>query len=140
MATPRDFRRDLERFGQKVEAVLTEVYTEVALETRLQVAIRTPKKTGRAAGSWNLSAGSPDYRIKPATYNNPEGCIYDGNISTTGFRLGLSYYISNAIAYLPILNHGSSQQAPAGFIEATAQAVSAFVPQKVLYARRKIRV
>jgi len=135
MATPEAWRRQLNRWGRKVEDVLTDIPVELAIETRRRIAIRTPKRTGRAAGSWNASVGTPDYTTQPPTFNNVTGSVEAGRVNLSGYSLGRTIYVSNGIPYISDLNHGSSRQAPAGFVEATAQEVHVALPEIVRRVR-----
>ena len=101
MADPSDFRRDLMRAADKIENVLREIPQEIAIDVRLRVALRTPILTGRASASWNASAGSPDLTVKPESYLNPGGTPTQGNVNVRGGQLGTTYWVSNAIHYLP---------------------------------------
>lgn len=113
------FKADIERINKKLDNVLTDFYRETGLSIRNRVAWKTPIKTGRAAASWNASVGEPDLETKPVDYLNPAGAPMDGKKDLTGYQLGENIYISNGVPYIQALNHGTSQQAPAGFVEAT---------------------
>lgn len=82
-----------------------------------QVTISTPVDTGRARWGWNCSIGSPDLTI-PA-----EGKYsVDATRATTVFSVQAvkempDLFVANAVPYIGRLNAGSSQQAPARFVE-----------------------
>jgi len=77
------------------------------------VAEDTPIDTGKALSGWQASKSGPVYESNP-TITSPEGVK-----SAAKQKLGTSAkeaYVSNGVGYIGLLNHGSSQQAPAGFV------------------------
>lgn len=137
MADAKGFKDQLKRFGEKVEAVITEIPKETTKELRNRVAARTPILTGRASGSWNASVNTPNDTTKPETYMNPSGAPTDGIVDVDSGQLGDKYYVSNAIPYLPALNAGSSRKAPAGFIEQTVADLPVILPAVVRRVKAK---
>ena len=94
-----------------------------AKRMRTRLAVRTPYRTGRARAGWNLSADGPDFE---ETHDFSGGASLPrgeanraGNVDVGGYQLGGTLFISNGVPYIGILNSGSSQQAPANFIETT---------------------
>lgn len=138
--TPKEFKADLRRFNKKVEDVLVVVHKETTLAVRFAVANRTPILTGRASGSWNASAGTPNFIPKPEGYLNPGGAPYDGDVNLAGLQLGGITHVANGVPYIGGLNTGSSLKAPAGFVEATALDIEGLAPVIVRNSRRKVRV
>jgi hypothetical protein len=94
---------------------------------REAVAIRTPILTGRASASWNAAVGEANPAQKESPYNNPSGAPRDGIVQLDGFKLGDEIHVSNNRPYINSLNAGSSRKAPAGFVEATIEAIIARV-------------
>lgn len=137
MATPSEWRKQLNRWGEKLTAVLTDIPVELAKDTRTRIAERTPKRTGRAAGSWNASVNEPDYSYQPETYNDVPGSVQVGKVSLSSFSLGDKIYVSNGIPYISALNNGSSRKAPAGFVEAAAQEIHVSLPEIVRRVRAR---
>lgn len=135
--SPKEFRASLRRFGDKLTGVLTDIPKELAKSTRDRVAARTPILTGRASGSWNASVNTPDGEVKPEDYMNPTGAPTAGNVNVDDGKLGDTYHVSNAISYLPELNDGSSQKAPAGFVEMTAAEAPIVMPGIVAKVRAR---
>lgn len=101
----------------RFERAATEMFKEIGKETRIILASRTPVATGRASASWNVSMNTPNRAVQPATYFNPKNSVKDGKVELEGFRLGQKIWWTNALPYIYYLNHGSSKQAPAGFVE-----------------------
>jgi len=138
--SPREFVSDLKRFNAKVELVVSLVVKETAKSIRNQVAARTPINTGRASASWNVCVGTPNFRPKPASYNNPGGAALDGQVNLQGFTLGRTIHVANGVPYIGDLNAGSSLKAPAGFVEASVQTLPLQLPAIVTIVRRQINV
>jgi hypothetical protein len=116
--------RNLQLFDDAVAKLLKDLERATTLNTislalgiRGRLARATPVRSGRAAASWNLSAGDPDLSYKPEGYFNPIGCFEDGNISLAAYRPGTTLYITNAIPYIRRLNDGYSVQNAPGWID-----------------------
>lgn len=132
---------------------LPEVSSNMAkLATRLiieDLVLHTPVDTGTAISNWQVSLGSPLTEVIPALNPSVKGKTVKGrwqhsippditrqnNISiiliaannVLDFKQpGQDIFITNNLAYISILNQGSSEQAPAGFVDrarALAQSV-----------------
>ena len=86
----------------------------------------TPVDTGWARSNWVPQIGSP-FRGTAGTKEDAD----NGNIDASTTQKGLSsvvgsyqitmgpVYISNNVPYIKFLNEGSSQQAPAAFVQAS---------------------
>jgi hypothetical protein len=133
--TQAAYTRQIDLFCDKAQKVLTDVARTFALDYRDAVAAKTPILTGRAAASWNVSRGTPDYSVKSPDYNNPSSAPSDGNIDIEGVP-GTPFYVTNAIPYLPQLNNGSSTKAPAAFVETTYYEMLAKLPRIVMEVRK----
>jgi hypothetical protein len=122
MTQVRDLRLFFADWCDRIEEAVSDVTIDTALWFRETVAQRTPIKTGRAAASWNLRVGAIDHSVAPLDYYNISDPWREGNIELRRAKLGTTaVYVSNSIGYIGRLNAGSSQQAPAGFIEATLE-------------------
>jgi hypothetical protein len=88
-----------------------------------QVIISTPVDTGRARNGWNITIQAPSMTVPP------EGKYSMPNIEEHGLSTIISVtpdqviYITNRVPYIENLNKGSSQQAPARFVELAAERV-----------------
>lgn len=91
----------------------------------------TPRDTGWAAANWVPSIGAPNLipQLEDPSPVDVAGAARQGAssaaaLSSYSIEQG-STFVSNGVPYLPKLNDGHSQQAPAGFIEASVvQAVA----------------
>ena len=70
----------------------------------------TPRDTGAAAASWNISINVPNYQFDPQKKSNT---LYDIN----NINIKDSLYISTGCPYMNRLNNGWSQKAPINFIQ-----------------------
>jgi hypothetical protein len=81
----------------------------------------TPVLTGYARGNWQSSLRAP--ATQPISFLDPTGSAAVSRIRLTAssYSLGDTLYIVNNAPYIGKLNRGSSQQAPAGFVEASVR-------------------
>jgi len=103
------------------------------LEIHAQLVTTTPVDTGHASSNWVPSVGAPNRGIvgSPASPDRASAQTALAEIVAAGGTDG-DLYISNNVPYINRLNAGSSDQAPAGFVE-TAVSVGLAI------ARRKFR-
>ncbi len=113
-----DFRSQLNKAYQvKVEDKLRDAVIDAALILQGQLIQRTPVDTGRAKSNWFVDIGKPDTKQVEAGYAN----VSEGAVRIEGYQLSTTAFISNNLPYIKPLNQGSSQQAPAGFVEGSIQ-------------------
>lgn len=78
-----------------------------------------PVDTGHAANNTVPSIGTPYGEVDGSNESPSRAAQQAGVVSVaTGYKLPQIGYISNNVPYVPKLNDGWSQQAPAGFIQA----------------------
>lgn len=94
----------------------------VALEALGRIIRRTPVDTGRARGNWNVAVGQLDRSTDDAARDHSgRQAIQRGQTVILGeFRAGQILYITNSLVYVPLLEKGSSRQAPEGMVAVTA--------------------
>lgn len=133
------FERRMQELGERIHrnfSTLVKQTTDAIQEYEIN---GTPVKTGRARNGWrvgvNSSDDSPPDMIGPF---DPSGNTrIDANRAIIASEpLGTRFFITNNVPYMPDLNDGSSQQAPAGFIE-KAEAIAR---AKVMTFRRLVDV
>lgn len=123
--TAKQFEAALKRIAKGIEQGAENYTARVALRTRDVVADRTPIDTGRASGSWNLAAGTPDTSTLPENFNQSRDASIAlnapllGRIDINGFRLGVPFFVSDHVPYIGFLENGSSRQAPNGMVGVT---------------------
>ena len=96
-------------------------YRAIAFEYYKRITIKTPRKTGRAAGNWQISINQPppgeNERLLPAenTFSGREAA----KLSKSKVVKFPEIIISNALAYILPLEYGHSGQAPSGMVRVT---------------------
>ncbi|MGI4260847.1 hypothetical protein ACR2VJ_27540 [Klebsiella pneumoniae] len=121
------------------ESISTHV-AEIALEIHADLVENpptgTPIDTGWASVNWWMKTGSA-----PTGNDGPSGNVASrqagqqaGIAELASYRIGSgqSVWITNGVPYIGRLNDGSSQQAPAGFVETAIKSVLDKNKRKVL--------
>jgi hypothetical protein len=110
--TLNGFKADLKAFSDQLNIGIGQARRRVVLDMYGKVTLRTPKDTGRAAASWNVSDGTPNPTVQPEgkdAYPIPPPAA----ISEKPFEIT---YCANALPYIERLEfEGWSKQAPNGF-------------------------
>lgn len=105
----------------------------LTLDVDERLRLNTPRDTGWAAANWVPSIGTPvtipqlDGKASPADVGRAarQAAASAAALNSYTIEQGATF-VSNGVPYLPKLNEGHSQQAPAAFIEAcVVQAVAA---------------
>ena len=108
-------RSDLDKALQRKLQAFEDAIGRTALGVDAELVEQTPVDTGRARSNWFASIGSPSgqttEQTSPQTFDNKS--IYDR------YKLNQTIFITNNLPYIVPLNNGTSQQAPAGFVDAT---------------------
>ena len=110
--------KNLDRFVERTAAKLTLDITANLIQT-------TPVDTGWARANWVPSLTTFD--TDPVGERSPDGVTTvpqsAGLAAATTFRLRHGrIHITNNVSYIGELNDGTSQQAPAGFVQGAVQA------------------
>ena len=130
MATNKDevikFQVDLKRFASALNIGVAAAEEKLALDGLTMLAERTPKDTGRAAASWDVSLDNPGDSVQP------EGSRFSKEAAVMAARqhgLGLAgkltanpwrvIWLFDNVPYIIPLEHGHSQQAPNGMVALT---------------------
>lgn len=110
-----NFENRMKVLAQRTVRKSNEGMKEVALATINALITDTPKKTNQAAANWQAAIGVlPSF--KPG-YTDIPGARAAARAVIDSRKTGDHIYISNATPYIGLLNQGSSQQAPAMFVE-----------------------
>lgn len=113
--------KEVERLKQHYENKITSAMKIGIVEALRQVTISTPVDTGRARWGWFLSVKVP------STETPPEGKYGVPKINermqaiNENFTVSDTLYLTNNVPYVPDLNNGTSKQAPARFVERSAE-------------------
>ena len=114
------FTRDLDRaYKEKVLGTLDAAVRTVAFIVDDELIKTTPVDFGRARANWLPSLNVPDATIIPPPLKG-ETIERKANLETAiaAYTLADTILISNNLPYIKALNDGSSEQAPAGFVDA----------------------
>lgn len=118
-------REVLVELDQHVERVCVELAVNITAE----LIATTPVDTGWARANWVPNLGGPytGNATPPAQASDADTLTQDGGLSSIlAFKLSDgAIFVSNRVPYIAALNGGSSTQAPAGFVEAAIDKVTA---------------
>lgn len=90
----------------------------VLLEAHGRLIRRTPVRTGRAKGNWNVGVGTID-RSTNEDRRQAEALSEGQAVILGRFKAGDRAFITNSLPYIPNLEDGSSKQAPQGMVKVT---------------------
>ena len=106
------FNADLELFAKAAGIELEQAVRTIAIDAHNRVTTKTPVRTGRARGNWNVKAGSPDLTINESVAGSQTPSLKKGDGNGP-------IYITNSLPYIQKLEDGHSKQAPAGMVLTT---------------------
>lgn len=130
MANAAGFAADLLKFTKQHDIDLDLALTKISLELFSRVALKTPVDTGRARASWNISVGEIDTSVQDEGHYGEKDYIEE-MASAPRITVEKKTYITNSLPYISALEHGYSQQAPAGMVAITVSEVDAWLQQVV---------
>lgn len=108
------FRSQLNRaYDKKVLGRLEKTIRAIALIVDAELVRTTPVDKGRARANWLPSLNVPDNRMIDGPASNKPSI----KPTLNSFKLSDTILITNNLPYIRSLNDGSSQQAPAGFVD-----------------------
>lgn len=140
MASLLDLADQMDKLSQRLPIFAKKTTEDVALTIVNDVTQVTPVDVGEALSNWIISLDAPSVETIPAFAPSPKGRVKDGKwqhavdpVVTAQNNLpsvlsaatavlagrvpGQPIYISNNLPYIQKLNEGSSEQAPAGFVD-----------------------
>jgi len=114
-----DFTRKIEKVARAMETNTDVLSKALAFKAYGQgVTPKTPVDTGRARAAWNISPNKIDYSTPPEDFSGGAQAAQASNkqkMSAVGSPKDVqSWYITNAVIYVPFLEAGRSKQADAG--------------------------
>jgi hypothetical protein len=115
--------KDIRKFKANTLKKLSTVFKSVALDVFGKIVFRTPVDTGHARANWQATVGSP-----------ADGVVQSAQPPAAIAAAGLDdvIYITNNVEYVEALEHGHSQQAPAGMVKVTVNEFKGIVNDNVL--------
>lgn len=109
----------------ELERLTARVVTAISVNITGVLAERTPVDTGWAAANWvprigdgdvPQATGDADAALVPGQRADQQAAI--ARLATGDYRIDQgAVFIGNGVPYIVNLNEGSSQQAPAGFVQ-----------------------
>lgn len=113
--------KEIERMNEAYRIQIKKAMKIGIIEALRQVTISTPVDTGRARWSWFLSVKVPSAELPPeGKYRVPQTTERIKALEQN-FTVSDTLYLTNNVPYVPDLNEGSSKQAPARFVEKSAE-------------------
>lgn len=105
----------------ELDRAIADATIELCLEVESNVREATPIRTGHAAASWTDSIGDPVSQDADSP-GAAAARAAEGRARVLGYQLGMgNLNVGNPTDYIEFLNGGSSDQAPAQFIERGAE-------------------
>ena len=124
------FKADLKAFSDAVGVTVGAATQKISIQIHDGVIDKTPRDTGRAAGSWGISLDTPgDYQLPEGDYGGSGRAAKSQQKVLSKLQKDPYHevFIYNNLDYIEALNMGHSRQAPAGFVEITLAEVEAAV-------------
>ena len=118
------FESDIGRFQAKIEGNSPKFVKQVVFQAYKMITEKTPVKTGRAKNNWFVQSGSPSGETTEST-DLSMGRMVAEVAKITGKEPDI--YISNNLDYIMALEHGHSQQAPAGMVQISVQQLKHYI-------------
>ena len=109
--------KGVQRYIQLRKSMVPKCMRMFMVEFYRQVTISTPVKTGRARWGWNCSINTPDLTVPAEGKYRIAATRATTVFSVQAVKEMPDLYVANAVPYIGNLNNGSSQQAPARFVE-----------------------
>lgn len=133
MATPEQFARNMAVLAERVTRRASDVTRKTAAVVLRDVVMGTPVGNptlwrkqppppgyvgGRARGNWFVNVGSASSEVREVSgMGTGESAMSEGQTNIDRAQSGDEIHLTNNLPYIVPLNEGSSQQAPAGFVE-----------------------
>ncbi len=126
----REFNRDVNRYAKTIlPADMNRFVRWLALEVLRRVVLRTPVKTGRLRGNWQIGINaSPDGIVDK---NDPGGSqtIQSGTGKIMSVKFAQQIFITNNLPYAIAIEDGHSKiKAPAGMVAVTLAELRSIFP------------
>lgn len=123
----RRFEQQIAAFVKKAKKRTAEESAKVYRDLFAGITSKTPVRTGHARDSWRIGIGSIDSSTAPEGAGEPEALSqqYAKLFGLTMEQISRGVHITNAVPYVALLEHGHSQQAPAGMVAVTIAEVKA---------------
>jgi len=116
------FSETVNKFADKFGIDALTIVQKTAFDIHGALVDGTPRDTGRAASSWNLTKDKISLKTIPKRkyYTNIKPFIGASAFNITAIdtkKESVTFYISNNLSYIVPLSRGHSGQAPDGWVE-----------------------
>lgn len=127
MVTLKDLSRKANKIRDDIDELVNRSVVNLTIEVLSELVNTTPIDEGTAISNWQISLTGPIRTVIPTYVLGSQGSTKNIVIANTigqavgilaARRPGQVIYLGNALPYIAELNRGSSNQAPAGFIDA----------------------
>lgn len=125
----------LAQANQMIDKAGERAMRELVLEVAQRIVRRTPVRSGRARGNWQVSIGGPPTRETGKLDKSGRRTMNLINTQVERWRSGLRLFLVNLVPYINRLEHGWSKQAPQGMIKIT----TAEIPQLTRMVAQRVR-
>ncbi len=128
MSIVQSFNAEIRDFARKVapeEAV--QVQRKIAIEALKRLVMKTPVRTGRARGNWQVGINTDPEGWLETFDKAGGGTINLGAAQIHGMPLG-TCFLTNNVNYIEDLEHGKSTQAPHGMLTVTVEELKGLFP------------
>lgn len=122
-----DIQRQIAAAMRQVRRVASRAVAKVTLDVEANLIETTPVDTGWARANWVPSVGTPfrgpagsREQAEAGSVNTGAQAAGEARVAAYDVRQGPAF-VSNSVPYIEDLNDGTSQQAPAGFVQAAVE-------------------
>ena len=119
------FDSDLNRFIKRTGLETDIVIRKIVLDAHKMVTRKTPVKTGRAKGNWNVSVSFIDRSVNESATSTPRGSPAIAPHLRKGDGLKVNYIV-NSLPYIRRLEYGHSKKAPNGMVRVTVNELRSY--------------
>lgn len=132
-----DFSKTVKKFSKKFGIDSLVVVEKTSFDILAAFIEETPRDTGRAASSWNLTKDKISLKVSPESAH-PKGStniipgVIDVHTSKSDLKKkSVTFYITNNLKYIVPLSRGHSKRAPNGWIERIVKNYINFLKKQV---------
>lgn len=125
MGDLNDFSKRIGKYAQAAQDNTSKVVRATALAVDAVVVPRTPVDSGRARSNWLVEIDRPAEGVVESYGENAAQASMNaaaGRVAQFDATRHTEVHITNNLPYINALNDGSSQQAPANFVEESIMA------------------
>jgi uncharacterized protein CbrC (UPF0167 family) len=115
----KNFNAEIDKFVAGIPDKVMTIQKKIALEALRMIVERTPVRTGRAKGNWQVTIGQPAIEALNAFDIEGMETVRQGLAALSDLPPYQVVYITNNVNYISFLEEGTSEQAPKGMVSVT---------------------